>query len=378
MWHGKRLLMMVCVLYAVGFIVSRVSWLYRTQIIVSPAAPREQSSSKGTIFVNIASYRDHECSDTILDLFARADDPENIFVGVVQQHAEEDGECLAENRIPPHIMAHVNVFRQRPTDALGPADARQQAHSRFFSQQEFYLMIDSHTRFKKHWDSELKRMLALAKRQSNSGKAILSHYPEGYHNSPAHVVSAELAARSSSYALNTTSVMCYGFFVEGCRLIRFTSGVIPATPQPMLSRFLAAGMMFTEANLFNDVPLDPNLPYLFDGEEMLLTIRSWTFGWDIFSPSHSVLFHRYLRPSSPKIFDDLEPDRWFKIQRQSMRKAERIIFLDRHLLTSAEQHYGLGRERTMDAFFKFAKIDVKSRQIENTCPHLDWALKRRR
>jgi hypothetical protein len=40
-----------------------------------------QHSEQRNIFVNIASYRDTECKRTIIDLFLKAEHPDNIFVG---------------------------------------------------------------------------------------------------------------------------------------------------------------------------------------------------------------------------------------------------------------------------------------------------------
>ena len=48
------------------------------------------------IFVSIASYRDPLCKRTIADLFAKADHPERITVGVVQQNQADSAEdCIA-------------------------------------------------------------------------------------------------------------------------------------------------------------------------------------------------------------------------------------------------------------------------------------------
>ena len=39
-----------------------------------------------TIFVSVASFRDDECKDTIADMYAKAKDPNNVYVGVCQQN----------------------------------------------------------------------------------------------------------------------------------------------------------------------------------------------------------------------------------------------------------------------------------------------------
>lgn len=46
-------------------------------------------------------------------------------------------------------------------------------------------------------------------------------------------------------------------------------------------------------------PFDPHLDYLFMGEEMLLSIRSFTFGWNVYTPNRNIVFHTYTRSSAP-------------------------------------------------------------------------------
>ena len=43
-----------------------------------------------------------------------------------------------------------------------------------------------------------------------------------------------------------------------------------------------------------EVPFDPFLPWIFMGEEVSLSARLWTSGYDIFSPSKSVTSHMYV------------------------------------------------------------------------------------
>ena len=52
-----------------------------------------------TIYIGIASYRDPWCYKSVHTAFARARYPERIYVGVVQQNADDDPECI-EPQIP--------------------------------------------------------------------------------------------------------------------------------------------------------------------------------------------------------------------------------------------------------------------------------------
>lgn len=38
-----------------------------------------------------------------------------------------------------------------------------------------------------------------------------------------------------------------------------------------------------------EMPIDPHLPYLFDGDEILFSVRLFTHGWDIYTPTKNVV-----------------------------------------------------------------------------------------
>lgn len=43
----------------------------------------------------------------------------------------------------------------------------------------------------------------------------------------------------------------------------------------------------------SSVPYDHYLPFVFQGEEILQTIRGFTFGYDFYAPMRNVAFHMY-------------------------------------------------------------------------------------
>jgi hypothetical protein len=45
---------------------------------------------EGSIFLSIASYRDHRLENTLKEAFSKAEHPEKLFVGVVMQNCFED------------------------------------------------------------------------------------------------------------------------------------------------------------------------------------------------------------------------------------------------------------------------------------------------
>ena len=54
-----------------------------------------------------------------------------------------------------------------------------------------------------------------------------------------------------------------------------------------------------------EVPYDPNTPFVFDGEETFLAVRAWTKGYDFYLPDRSLVTHLYIPSRSP-----LRPTFW--------------------------------------------------------------------
>jgi hypothetical protein len=83
---------------------------------------------------------------------------------------------------------------------------------------------------------------------------------------------------------------------------------IPATAK--YAPFVAAGFLFAPALFLHEVPFDPLLPWIFMGEEISMSARLWTSGYDIFSPTVNVLNHYYVRRHYPKFWESV--NRWGK------------------------------------------------------------------
>jgi hypothetical protein len=73
---------------------------------------------------------------------------------------------------------------------------------------------------------------------------------------------------------------------------------------------VAAGFFFAEGDFLHEVPFDPLLPWIFMGEEISMSARLWTAGYDIFSPTTNVLNHYYVRRHYPKFWESV--NRFFK------------------------------------------------------------------
>ena len=286
------------------------------------------------IFVSIASYRDAELVPTLTDLLATADRPDRLRIGVCMQDTEG---ALAAFPFDGH--PRVELLKIPFEESHGVCYARGLIQQHLFRGERYYLQIDSHMRFMPGWDSELKGMLG----RCAAAKPILSSYPHPYTRDD----------RAGGYRkqLRAPRMVYKGFDANGCMTV-VGQGLLD-DPEPTPSLWLAAGFLFTYGEWVREVPYDPKI--YFKGEEDTLLIRSYTQGWDVFSPSRNLLFHEYNDVSNDTT-RSARPLHWEDHEERALEYG----FL--HLLQSG---VGVGPMRTIEQYQRHFGVDFAARTIED-------------
>lgn len=314
---------------------------------------------KNTIFVSIASYRDDVCNSTLKSLYEMSKYPENIYVGICQQNKkDEDEDCVKSFENNPNVR----IMRISHTEAKGPTYARYLC-STLWKGEEYYLQIDSHSSFVKNWDEKCINMINEIKKLGLSQKPVLSHYPKEISEYKSYKTDSE----KDKY--NVTR-MCRSFFNTRDMLSFFGAEIIDTKKEYYKTPYVAGGMVFCESKFLDELPYDPELPYLFVGEEILHSIRYYTNGWDIFTPNENIIFHEYTRSGKPKIWTD-NPS-YSDIP--AFEKVKFYIGLVKDDLKIPENlrknlnKYGLGKERSLQDYYDFAGINLEKRIVtKNFC-----------
>lgn len=307
-----------------------------------------------TIFVSIASYRDTLCSSTIESIYTNAVRPDLIYIGLCQQNdPQKDLDCAKDEKLRPEWQDNIRTIRVAHQDAMGPTWARYLC-STLLDEEKYYLQIDSHCYFSPEWDAKLVKMIKMLK-ASGVKKPLLSHYTK------AHETYFDKNDDKES-----VPTICKSFFNEQ-KMISFEGAdFVKSRPDemPRPNPYVAAGMMFGESTFAQEVPFDPNLPYLFVGEEILHSVRLWTHGWDVFTPNENVIYHFYTRENEPKFWNDVS----YNNDAESVNKVRNLLELEDSkamspMMAKNLEVYGLGKERTLQQYFEFAGIDKESKTI---------------
>lgn len=226
------------------------------------------------IFIQIASYRDSQLLPTITDALKKAKHPLNLVFGVVDQSTVQTSSLASSS-----IIRYIHVA---PMLSEGACWARAKANT-LYNGEEFFMQIDSHTRFAEHWDEILLKQLE----HTCCPNPVLSCYPNKYW----------LEDGKDVYGPEG----CYVAVVSG-----WTGTSVTLAPGNSVSVMrnglsLAGGFIFGIGS-FASVPYDPNIYFL--GEEIILSVQAFTRGFDILHPSSCPIFHYYIRNEEVKHWTD--------------------------------------------------------------------------
>lgn len=292
---------------------------------------------QATIFVSVASYRDEDCSGTLRSMYENAAVPRRIFAGVCQQNKEGE---TAEECVDPSLpwRQNVRVITMPHTEAKGPTFARFRCAS-LYKGETYFCQIDSHTTFLKGWD----RTVIADLRRCPSPKPVISYYP---HDSRANATDKDAS---------TVPVLCKSKFDKGSGVVTFEAVSMPAAKDaPRSIPFVAGGFFFGPGSIPVEVPFDPTLDHLFNGEEIAYSARLWTHGYDFFAPLHNYVYHYYGRKDRPKYWTDISG--YASAQKTSQQRVVRLLGLDAKPPATG-QPFGLGNARSLQAYLDFAGLN---------------------
>ena len=343
-----------------------------------------------TIFVSIPSYRDPEAPYTIRSLFRSASDPSRIHVGVCFQcDDEEDAPCYDLSLLDQWCVNNVRTLRIHWKEAKGPVWARHLIETQLFKDEDYFLQIDSHTRFSMGWDEELIDMLEA---RCDSPKPVITTYPLPYEGLGEESICSEEEhmtilctkpqdAPPSKGAQGPTNSPAFGS-ADG--MLRFRARLLKHTPSfPIPTAFWAAGFSFSSGKRVREVPYDPYLPFLFFGEEISMALRMWTRGYDLFAPDRHIAYHLWSRDHRVGTFWEVQGGKDLKaasqarvrqlLTGQKLTKVEEVEVAisdpspraasSKAPPDATDKVWGLGTARSLRMYEEFSGVDFTSKTV---------------
>jgi len=275
--------------------------------------------------------------------------PEKLHICVIIQDEMpkwRDYVCIRSSQVELHFF--------ESSWAEGPTKARAEAF-KHYNGEKYFFQSDSHMRFVPQWDLKLKLELegCLAE------KPVLTTFPPNF-----------VIATGERYEAEFNELKLHHFYQK----IPITVGaaismkMYKPTAKPLMTPFIAAGVLFSRGTICEDIPCDPY--YYFHGEEFSIAMRLWTKGYTSFSPRFCFCYHAYRQYQQHEhhTIQSASPHDSFL----NSRSIERCLVLvglksSRDALPTSIIHlnkYGLGNVRTINSWESTFGINLREQTAE--------------
>jgi len=295
-----------------------------------------------SIFVQIPSYHDYEIGRTVRDTIKKSSGNNIINFGLHVSYYKN-------NDIDIPILDNVKFKISEAPDNLGQGTSRGIANE-FYNGEDYYLQIDSHTRFEKDWDKSLIEDYNFYK--DLGLKPVLSCYPGAYEY-----------GEDGATVFNESKDVSYTDFVEELSFLENChiphQRAVPNLSNNIFTRSVSGGSIFSDGSIAS---IKPNKDMYFWGEEILTAVRLYTHGYDLLLPRKQNLYHLYYDSSKKEknqrrqVGEDF-PDLIQEIDRKSKYELGKI--LDNKIIGPD----ALGSVRTLEEYEAFAGINFIDKKI---------------
>jgi hypothetical protein len=288
------------------------------------------------ITISIASYRDPDLLRTVSSCFHKANNRDRLFFSIFSQ--AEDSEHPDLSFIPESQIRYQKIHW---SESLGMCWARAVTNEEPVG--EYFLQIDSHSRFRDGWDDLVIENFKASSRFWGN-RIILTGYPEGF----------ELGDNSSDILFESELVKKFvPFWEEETKTIQGHSGWMEVVDTVHGDEvfFLSGNCMFTTSEIIKELPSDPMV--YFTGDEAAMALRAYTRGVRLISPVSRFMFTNYNRPNSNRRFHWDDHDKWRIFSSDSYGRIARLMSGDQSL-----EEYGIGSQELFQQYQKIVGIDL--------------------
>jgi hypothetical protein len=267
------------------------------------------------IFVSIASYRDPDLINTVKSCYENSSNKDSLFFSIFSQ--AEDLEHPDLSFIPE---GQIRYLKTHWSESRGACWARATSTRNIIG--DYFLQIDSHTRFDKNWD----QVAIDAYNKSTEfwgNNIILTTYPHSF------TINQETKEERLNSGLEVQTIT--GFWNEEAKMLwgKSTGKVVKDTVYGDESLFLSAGFLFSKAETMKKIPYDSEL--YFAGEEASIFIRAYTRNIKLICPPQNFLYSNYDREVPDRKLHWEDRPNWWDLNLESYKKLKRIMTGDKSL-----------------------------------------------
>jgi hypothetical protein len=301
---------------------------------------------KSKIFIQIASYRDPLLLPTLKDCIEKSKYPKNLIFSIAWQHSPDD---IWDNLDEYKNDKRFKIIDINYKDTDGVCWARNKLQQNY-NGEEYTFQLDSHHRFVENWDEELIKMYKQLQEKGYQ-KPILTTYVSSFDPDNDPQGRSNVPWKMDFDRFTPDGVV----FFKPASIDNFKELI-----EPIPARFYSAHFAFTTGNFVKEVPHDPN--YYFHGEEISITARAYTWGYDLFHPHKIIAWHEYTRKGRTKQWDDNRD--WGKRNSECHERNRKLFEMDGRVKDIDFGIYDFGKVRTLEDYERYSGLSFKRRAVQ--------------
>lgn len=306
-----------------------------------------EKTPPGSIFVCIPSFQEEDLFETVEDCFNKASDPEKIFIGICNQKIDN-------NFVDFSTFKNVKTVNITSSFLLGLGLCFTIAMS-LYDYQDYFLRIDSHTRFEKNWDLILIKNFNIIKNDGYE-KPIISY------RSPWFTKDIDKNLDFKDWKNPDINSQKNELIYES-----LTTKIPLKKPEDNQTNswenisykehyFISGHFIFSSGSFVKDIFADARV--IFYGEEHTMPVRAYTRGYRIFAIKEQSI---WTMGKTPEYINEYYPDNW------KNRKNIKSTFLENNFknhyksILKGEEFgfYGAKDKETYEEYIKAMGVDYR-------------------
>ena len=295
------------------------------------------------ILIEIAAYCDDELLNTVKSALIQAKYPHRIHFAICYQ--SDDLKDYYELK----KIKNCKIIYLKKNESKGSVYARYLCQN-LITDEKYVYQIDAHMRFVKDWDIKIiQQLLSL-----NDNKAILSGYPPALTEEM-----LKLPLNDKIFDNPGSGVVMYAKnfrtdFKDSCFIACASKLINKNNPLAYKKNaFIAAGNFFTFSLAHKIVKPDINM--YFYGDELPMSIRLYTHGFNVYNPGESFIYHLY-----KKKFTELPGLKKDTLKNENQRFQNLLGLITTENIPS---EFNLGKIRSLKDYQNTFGIDFKNKTL---------------
>lgn len=245
------------------------------------------------IFISISACNEKDLLQTVLSAINNAQYPDRLSFGIFEHSL--DG-IFTDLSAIKQTVAHAKIIYGAP---MGVGQPRMNATLLSDNKKDFILQIDAHMIFENNWDTDLIYYYSLISQKYN--KPIISSYvpywfedeygniklsTDEFYNVDPNNFSGVNDIITSKLGIDNFQETLHRNYITMCaKSVDWHSNKKYEEHYGISGHFL-----FTSFDFVNNVLHDPTIPW--DGDQLIVALRSWTRGYRIFTIPKSIVWHK--------------------------------------------------------------------------------------